>query len=89
MALGARRSSVVWLVLRGALILVGSGIALGAPLAVGAARTLGALLFGVGATNLVVLAGAASGLVIVAVLASATPAWRASRVDPVTSLRAD
>jgi predicted permease len=89
MALGARRSSVVWLVLRGALVLVGTGVVIGTPLALGAGRTLGALLFGIGSTNPLVLAGAASGLLLVGALASAMPAWRASRVDPVTSLRAD
>jgi predicted permease len=88
-ALGARRSTVVWLVLRGAIGMVGVGIIIGVPLAIVAARALGALLVGIGAANPFVLAGAATGLVLVAVLASATPAWRASRVDPVTSLRAD
>jgi predicted permease len=89
MALGARRSSVVWLVLRGALVMVGIGVGIGAPLALGAGRALGALLFGIGAMNPFVLGAAASGLMFVAVLASAVPAWRASRVDPVTSLRSD
>jgi ABC-type antimicrobial peptide transport system permease subunit len=76
-------------VLRGAIGMVGVGIIIGVPLAIVAARALGALLVGIGAANPFVLAGAATGLVLVAVLASATPAWRASRVDPVTSLRAD
>jgi ABC-type lipoprotein release transport system permease subunit len=89
MALGARRSGVVWLVLRGALVMVGLGVAIGAPLALGAGRTLGALLYGIGAANPFVLAAAAGGLLIVGILASAMPAWRASRVDPVISLRAD
>jgi predicted permease len=89
MALGARRSTVVWLVLRSAIGMVGIGIAIGVPLAIAASRALGALLVGIGAANPFVLAGAATGLVLVAVLASATPALRASRVDPVTSLRAD
>jgi ABC-type antimicrobial peptide transport system permease subunit len=89
MALGARRSSVVWLVLRGALLLVGTGVIVGAPLAFGAGHMLSTLLFGIGSMNPIVLVGAAGGLVLVGAFASAMPAWRASRVDPVTSLRAD
>jgi predicted permease len=89
MALGAQRSSVVWLVLRGALALVGIGVVIGVPLALGTGRTLGALLFGIGSKNMFVLGAAAAGLAIVSVIASAMPAWRASRVDPVTSLRAE
>jgi predicted permease len=89
MALGAKRSGVVWLVLRSASILVGVGVISGAPLALGAGRALGALLFGIGPMNPVVFVGAAAALFVVGLIASAAPAWRASRVDPVTSLRAD
>jgi ABC-type lipoprotein release transport system permease subunit len=89
MALGARRASVVWLVLRGALTLVLIGVAIGTPLALGAGRALSVLLYGIAPTNVLLLAGAALALMSAGACASAIPAWRASRVDPVTSLRSD
>jgi predicted permease len=89
MALGAQRSSVVWLVLRSALTMVGVGVAVGAPLALGAGRALGSLLYGIAATNVLLLGAAVLALLAVGTAASALPAWRASRVDPVASLRAD
>jgi putative ABC transport system permease protein len=89
MALGARRSTVVWLVLRGALAMTAAGVLIGGPLALGAGRALQSLLYGVAPTNVLLVAGSAMGLVGVALLASAAPAWRAARVDPVIALRAD
>jgi predicted permease len=89
MALGARRVSVVWLVLRGALAMAMVGVLIGGPLALGAGRALESLLYGIAPTSLLLLGGAASALVGVAMLASAAPAWRAARVDPVVALRSD
>jgi len=89
MALGARRSGVVWLVLRDALGMVATGIVIGIPLALGTGHALRSLLYGIAPTNVVLLGITTAGLVAVAVLASAAPAWRASRVDPVIALRAD
>jgi putative ABC transport system permease protein len=89
MALGAHRSNVVWLVLRGALTMVAIGVIIGAPLALSAGRALGSLLYGISATNVLLLVSAATALLGVGAAASAVPAWRASRVDPATSLRAD
>jgi predicted permease len=89
MALGAKRANVVWLVLRGALLMVCVGVLIGGPMAVGIGHTLGALLYGIAPTNVLVIAGAAISLILAGVCASAVPAWRASRVDPVIALRAD
>jgi len=47
------------------------------------------LLYGVAATDVITIFGATLGLALTGILASALPAWRASRVDPVISLRAD
>jgi hypothetical protein len=89
MALGARRGVVVWLVLRGALAMTAAGVLIGGPLALGAGRALRSLLYGVAPTNLLLIASSATGLVAVALLASAAPAWCAARVDPVIALRTD
>jgi putative ABC transport system permease protein len=89
MALGARRSGIVWMVLRGALATVGLGVLIGGPLAVAGGQVLSSLLYGVAATDVLTIAGATLGLALTGILASALPAWRASRVDPVISLRAD
>jgi len=89
MALGAQRVSVVWLVLRGALAMAMAGVLIGGPLALGAGRALQSLLYGIAPTSVILLGGAAAALVGVAMLASAAPAWRAARVDPVVALRSD
>jgi len=89
MALGARSVDVLWLVIRQTLITTAAGVALGVPLAVAAARGVGAQLYGIGGSDPRALAGAALVLVAVGVAASATPARRAARIDPVDALRAD
>jgi ABC-type antimicrobial peptide transport system permease subunit len=89
MALGARRAGILWLVLRGALAMALVGVVIGGPLALGAGAALRSMLFGVTPTSFAVLGGAAAALVAVAAAASALPAWRAARVDPVIALRAD
>ena len=50
-------------------------------------RVIATLLYGVGASDPTVLAVVVVSLVVVALIASALPAWRASRVDPVIALR--
>ena len=51
MALGARQSQVVWMVLKDAFILTLCGIAIGAPLAIASTRIISSLLFSVSATD--------------------------------------
>ena len=89
MALGARRANVVWLVLRGAVEMAVAGVLTGGPLALGAGRSLQSLLYGIAPTSLLLLGVAAAALVGVAMLASAAPAWRAARVDPIVALRSE
>ena len=88
-ALGARRSDVLRLVLgRGARLAL-AGAALGVILGVAGARVLASRLHGVSATDLVSFAGGAVGLLVAALAASALPALRASRIDPMTAIRED
>jgi putative ABC transport system permease protein len=89
MAVGAERADVLRLVLSGGLKLVALGIALGLAGAFALTRLLQGLLFGVTAHDPLVFIGNAGLLLVVATLASAVPALRASRVDPMATLRAD
>ncbi len=86
-ALGARRSGVLWLVLRDALLLVSVGLAVGLPLAIAAARTVRAVLDGVPAPGLGMFASTGAVLLAVGIVAALEPARRAARMDPMATLR--
>ncbi len=87
-ALGASRSNVIALVLRGALAPIGLGLALGIPAALGAGRILADQVYGVKTYDPWILSIAIAALVACASLAAYVPAVRASAVDPVRALRA-
>jgi predicted permease len=87
LALGATPANLSGMVLRQSLHLVLIGIAIGIPLALGAARFFASLLFGVRTTDPTTLVMAVSVLLMVTFIASYLPARRASKVDPMTSLR--
>lgn len=53
------------------------------------AQAMASLLFGVTPTDPTTYAAVAGVLLLVALLASLVPAWRATRVDPIRTLRAD
>ena len=65
------------------------GLVLGSAIALGVGRFVETLLFQTSPRSPSAFAVAATLIVIVAVAATFIPAWRASRVDPVTSLRGD
>jgi len=87
MALGASRRDVVAIVLRQTLVLLALGLGIGLVLAVAATSGARALLFGLRPADPVSLAGAALFLAAVALAASFWPAYRASRFNPMKSLR--
>jgi predicted permease len=89
MALGARRSQVVRLVMQGGLQLVGIGLVIGLAAAAGAARVIRTLLFDVQPLEPTVYAVVAVVFAFVASLACLLPSLRASRIDPLVALRAD
>jgi len=89
MALGADRSNVVELVLRGAFERVGVGLLLGVPLAIGAGRLISAQLYGVSFWDPVALTVAAGSLAACAFFAAIIPASRAASIAPVTALRTE
>ncbi len=86
MALGARRSDVVRMVLGESLVLVGVGLVLGVGLAVASSRLIEGLLFGVSAASALPILAAAAGTLLVCGVATYVPAWRAAQVDPMTAL---
>jgi predicted permease len=87
MALGAQGGAVMWLVMRGSLLLVVIGIAIGLPLVIGAAKLISSQLFGLTAADPVTLVAATALMISVAMLAGYIPARRASRIDPLVALR--
>jgi ABC-type antimicrobial peptide transport system permease subunit len=88
-ALGASRSDISRAVLKGSVVVVTAGVLVGVAGAVGAGRFLSALLFGVPPYDAAILSIAVAALFATGVLANWLPARRASRVDPMISLRAD
>jgi predicted permease len=87
LALGAARSNVVGVVMRGLTWPLVGGITAGAVLSVWLGQFVGALTWGVQARDPVTFAAAATLLATVGVLAGWLPARRASRIDPMTALR--
>jgi len=87
MALGARRSNVLWLVMRDVLTLVAIGLAAGVPVALASGRLVSGLLYGLSNVDPVSIAAAVGILALVAGVAAYLPARRASMVDPGTALR--
>jgi putative ABC transport system permease protein len=86
-ALGARPAHVFGLVVRQGMTLAAVAVGLGVLGALALGRVMENLLFGVGARDPLTLATVAAGLLLTAFAASALPALRATRIDPVRALR--
>jgi ABC-type antimicrobial peptide transport system permease subunit len=86
-ALGARRSAVVGMILKGSMHFVVAGLAIGMVLALVAARAVESLIGGVSATDPIPLLAAPLLLMAAALTASYLPARRAARVAPTEALR--
>jgi ABC-type antimicrobial peptide transport system permease subunit len=89
MALGARRSNVLWLILREVLVLVGVGIALGIPMTLAGNRLAVKMLYGLSPADPGSLLAAIAMLVSIAVVAGYLPARKASLVEPTVALRCE
>ena len=87
MALGAENRSVLWLVLREALMLVVIGLVVGVLASLAVTKTAESLLYELKPNDPLTIAGATILLALVAALAGYLPARRASRVDPMVALR--
>jgi predicted permease len=86
-AVGARHTSVIWMMVRETLVLVVAGIALGTVAAIAASRYVSAQLFGVTPGDPLATGAAIALLLGVTLAAAYVPARRASRIDPVVALR--
>jgi predicted permease len=89
MALGANRSNVLGLVLRGALLQLAVGLAVGIPAALATARLMASQLYGVKSYDPVILSLAVLVLAACSLLAGFVPARRAASIDPMQALRTE
>jgi predicted permease len=89
MALGARRSTVLAMVLRDCAGVLAVGIAFGIPAGVWLTRLVSRQLYGVAPGDPATIAAMTASIAGVALLAALIPARRATRVDPTTALRAE
>jgi len=89
MALGATSASVRRLVVSQGVKVVLSGVVLGVAAAIASTRLLSSLLYDVRAIDPAVFVAMSLLMLAIGMLASYMPARRASRVDPIESLRAD
>jgi putative ABC transport system permease protein len=87
MALGARGTSVLWLIVRRTLVLGGAGVIIGTGAAWLATRLLESVLFDIEPTDPATFGAVAIAVFIAALLAGLIPARRATRVDPLIALR--
>ena len=87
LALGARGSAVIGMVLRRALVLAAAGIGAGLGAAWAATGIIAGMLYGIQPTDPSAFALTAAGVALIALAACYVPARRALRVDPVSLLR--
>jgi len=85
--LGARPENIIGLVIRQGMTLAGMGTILGLAGAAALTRVMEILLFAVSAQDVATFAAVPGLLLAVAFGATAVPAWRATRVEPMVALR--
>jgi predicted permease len=88
-ALGADSGEIFRLIIGNGMGLALAGVILGVPAALGLSRLMGGVLSGITSTDPVTYVSVVSLLAVSALLASYVPARRATRVDPITALRAE
>jgi len=87
MALGAQPSGIVQLIIREVSVVIAIGVAAGIVLTVAGSKTASSLLFGLKPRDPVTIAAAVLILTAIGIAASAIPARRAARLDPMQALR--
>jgi putative ABC transport system permease protein len=89
LALGAQRRTLLGMVVREGMLLAAIGVAAGLTAAWMLSRVLATLLFEISPRDALTFASAGILLLVVALAACAIPAWRATRVDPLSVLRVE
>jgi predicted permease len=89
MALGARRNTVVAMVMGTALAQIAFGLALGIPAALATGHLMASQLYGIGSYDPLAFAGATLALAVCASLAGLIPARRAASIEPMKALRSE
>jgi len=87
MALGARRETVQWMILREGTVMLASGVFLGVLLAAATGKLISGMLYSVGALDPLAFTIAPIVLAAAALLATWLPARRATRISPMAALR--
>ena len=88
-AVGANRRDILVLVIRQGLSLTGVGVVIGLAGAMAASQAIITLLFGVSRLDPITYLGVIALLAGVSVMACGLPTWRAAKVDPASTLRAE
>ncbi len=87
MALGAQRRAVMRMILRDVFVLTAVGLALGISMALVTSKLIRSFLYGLKSNDPLALALAVITLLTAALIAGYVPAWKASRIDPMTAIR--
>ena len=88
-ALGALQGDVLWMVMRQVVLLSGAGLAIGALLAFALGSLIRSQLYGLQPHDPFTFVSAVLVLAVAAGMAGLIPSWRASRIDPMQSLRSE
>jgi putative ABC transport system permease protein len=89
MALGAAKNDILRLILHQGMTPALIGVAAGLAVAFGLTKVLASLLYGVKASDPLTFGMVAGILILIALVSTCIPAWRAARVDPALALRDD
>jgi putative ABC transport system permease protein len=89
LALGAHATNVRALIIRQGMLLTTVGLAVGLAASLVSTRVLQSLLINLPATDLVTFAGVSALLIVIALVACYVPARRATRIDPIVTLRTE
>jgi predicted permease len=89
LALGAKSSDILCLVIRQGMTLAVVGLSIGLPASAGLMRLMKGLLYGVSATDPLTFCAVSALLTLVSLLATLVPALRATKADPMVALRSN